>query len=230
MVTPVTDDFSALFVNRDQLPELSLRLALALPPDTTFSELTQTNIFPTIAAPVYSLVFHISPRFSTESSLASYNATVGFDIGAPGLARPVEIRGTLDQFDYHGNTRFNLVTGRRYQPYLKLGTGYTSYGLEGVTVDGQPMINANSPRFKPSGDWYAFGFNEFIVGGGLDIAGISLRKANLGVKTSYTAINHALGFERDADVEDSPTLAKQLAGRIQSVWRHELRFFASLTF
>jgi uncharacterized protein len=39
-----------------------------------------------VATPVYSLVFHVSPRFSTESALTSYKATVGFDIGGPGLA------------------------------------------------------------------------------------------------------------------------------------------------
>jgi hypothetical protein len=229
MITPVTEDFSALFVNRDQLPELGLRLAIALPPGTDPSTLTQTNVFPTIAAPVYSLVFHISPRFSTENSLASYKATVGFDIDAPDLARPIQIRGTLDQFDYHGNTRFNLTTGR-FQPYLKFGTGFTSYGLKGVSVDGQRMVTADSPRFRPRGGWRVLFFNETILGGGLDIGSVKLWKAKFGGKASYTAIHHDLGFERDADVEDSPVLAKQLAGTVQSTWRHELRLFGSFSF
>jgi len=229
MVTPISKDFSALFVNRDQLLEIAVFLAAALPPDTTLSDLKQTNVFPTIAAPVYSLVFHISPRFSTESALASYKATVGFDISGAGLAKPIEIRGTLDQFDYHGNTRFNLTTGR-IQPYLKLGTGYTTYQLKGVSVDGLQIPTADSPTFKPTSSWRSLGFNETIFGGGVDMLGMRAGKAKLGFKASYTVVHHALGFERDAAVELSPTLAKDLAGKIQSIWRHEFRFLGSITF
>jgi hypothetical protein len=219
-----------LFTNRDQLQELVFLLALSLPPDVPAADLTQTNVFPTVVAPVYSLVFHISPRFSTESALASYNATVGFDIGAPGLARPIPIRGTLDQFDYQGNTRFNLVTNTRFQPYLKFGTGLTWYQLKGVSVNGVTLPTADSPRFRPKSSWRALGFNETQFGGGLDISAVRLGKSWLGVKASYTAIHHLLGFERDADVETFPELAKELAGVTNSVWRHEVRLFGTVAF
>ena len=208
MVTPVSEDFSALFVNRDQFRELAVFLALALPPGVDFASLTQTNVFPTVVAPVYSLVFHLSPRFSTESALASYKAKVGFDIGGPGLAQPIQIRGTLDQFDYHGNTRLNLITRTRFQPYLKFGAGLTSYQLKGVSVAGVPLPTPDSPRFKPKGNWWSFGFNETQFGGGLDMGGRSLGMAQFGAKASYTAIHHKLGFERQADVESSTVLAQ----------------------
>jgi hypothetical protein len=230
MVTPVSEDFSALFTNRDQLQQLVLLTAFFVPPNVPVSSLTQTNVFPTIAAPVYSLVFHVSPRFSTESALASYKATVGFDIGGPGMSEPIRIRGTLDQFDYHGNTRFNLVVGSRFQPYVKLGAGYTSYQLKGVSVNGITLPTPDSPRFKPEGNWRSLGFNETQVGGGIDISGVALRRARLGLKASYTGIYHPIGFERAADVETFPELAKELAGAINSVWRHELRFLGSVSF
>jgi hypothetical protein len=230
MVTPVSEDFGALFVNRDQLKELVGLLFLSVPPDVPLTSLTQTSVFPTVVTPVYSLVFHISPRFSTESALTSYKATVGFDIGAPGLATPIPIRGTLDQFDYQGNTRFNLVTGRRFQPYLKFGAGMTWYQLKGVSVNGITLPTPDSPQFKPEGNWWSFGFNETQFGGGLDLSGMTLGKARFGAKVSYTGIYHPIGFERDADVEDFPELAKQLAGVIDSVWRHEIRIFGSIAF
>ncbi len=227
MATPVSKDFEALFVNRDQFLELAVFIAVALPPGAT--NLKATNQFPTVVAPVYSLVFHVSPRFSTESALVSYSTTLGFDVTGDGVTKPVQVRTGFNQFDYHGNTRFNLLTGR-WQPYVKYGGGITWYQLKGMSVDGVMLPTPNSPVFRPKGAWYTLFFNETILGGGLDVTGFKLKKAQINVKGSYTAIYHKLGFERDAGVEFSTDLAKELAGKINSVWRHEFRVFASVSF
>jgi hypothetical protein len=227
MVTPVSEDFLALFLNRDQLVELSVRLVLALPPGTT--DITTVPKFPTVAAPVYSIGFHLSPRFSTESSFTMYTARVGFDATGSGVSRPVEVRADLEQFDYHGNLRFNILTGR-VQPYVKYGTGFTWYQLKNTSVDGEVMINSSSPKYRPKSSWRALGFNETIFGGGLDLAPVKVGRFWLGAKASYSAIHHDLGFEREAAVELSPALAIELAGQTYSVWRHELRVFGTIGF
>jgi hypothetical protein len=93
---------------------------------------------------------------------------------------------------------------------LKPGAGLTSYRLKRVSVDGQLLTVPDSPRFKTKGNWWSLGFNETIFGGGLDASGIRLGNARVGAKTLH---GH------------SP-----LAGTISSVWRHELRLLASVSF
>lgn len=51
----------------------------------------------------------------------------------------------------------------------------------------------------------------------MDARGIRLGRTWLAVKVGCTAVHHQLGFERDAAVEYSPDLAKELAGTTFSV-------------
>jgi len=226
-VGPVSEDFVASFFNRDQILSWAVAVVGALPEDA--QNISLTPVFPTVTAPVYSIVFHLSPRFSTESTLASYNADIGFDVSADGLAQPIPVRGTLDQFDYQGNLRFNITTGPT-QLYVKYGSGITRYQLKNLRVNGDLIGVPNSPVFKPSGSWIALGFNELILGGGIDVAPIRVWKLWVGGKAGYSAIHHALGFERDAAVELSPELARLLAGQSFSVWRHEVFFLGTVGF
>jgi hypothetical protein len=76
VVTPISGDFLAAFLNRSQLPDLgiSVALALAFGGATETENLSLTKRLPIVVAPVYSLFFHLSPRFSAESSLTNYSA------------------------------------------------------------------------------------------------------------------------------------------------------------
>ncbi|MEZ5317129.1 MAG: hypothetical protein R2752_06975 [Vicinamibacterales bacterium] len=227
MIMPISKDYEALFVNRDQVLEMLVRVAVAVPPG---GELTDYSLrFPTVVAPVYGLTFHMGDRFSAESSLASFKTTIGVDFHNTASSRPIEVRARLDQFDYHGDSRFNLATGR-FKPFVKYGGGITWYRLRNMTVDGQRLIAADSPRFRPKGTWYTLGFNELLLGGGLDVEGLHLRKVTFGFKTSYTAIFHKLGFEKEAAVELSQQLAQDLAGQVFSIWRHQFRIMGTVSF
>ncbi len=154
-----------MFLSREQLPELFVRWVVKLPADT--SDVKVVPHFGWAVTPVYSIVFHLSPRFSTESSIINYRAPVGFDFTSPQMAEPIRTRGNFEQFEYHGAFRFNLMTGA-IQPYVKYGHGITWYRLEDVSVDGVPLSDPTSPKFRPAGSWQNFGFNEMIVGGGVD--------------------------------------------------------------
>lgn len=226
-VGPVSSDFDAAFLNRDQLLEWITLVAFDLPENP--ENLALESISSTAVAPVYTIAFHLSPRFSTESTLASYNATVGFDVTADNLAQPIPVRGTLSQFDYQGNLRFNVTTGST-QVYLKYGSGITRYQLKNVNVAGITLPTANSPKFKPSGSWLALGFNELILGAGVDVSPARVWKLWLGGKVAYTAIHHDFGFERDLGVEFSTDLARELAGQTFSVWRHQVLFVGTVGF
>jgi hypothetical protein len=118
MVTDLSDELLALFFTREQFPEILVRIASLLPPDA--GSLGAEPHFGWAAAASYSVVFHVSRRFSTESTLVIYDANVGFDITAPQLTTPIRVRGDFHQFEYQGVARFNLKTGA-FQPYVKYG-------------------------------------------------------------------------------------------------------------
>jgi len=226
MVTNVEDDLNALFFTREQFPEIWDKLLGSIPPD--FEGLDTQLFFGWASAPAYSLVFHVSPRFSTESSFVRYTANVGFDfIFLPSNSR-AKVRGDLVQDEYHGVLRFNLMTGS-FQPYVKYGHGLTYYRLKNVNVNGELLAQPTSPKFRPKGSWIDLGFNEVVLGGGVDWNSIRVGKLWLGAKASYSAMYHNIGFERQAAVEDFPFIATIVAGTRYSIWRHQMRFLLNVS-
>jgi len=223
MITKVDEDFSALFFTREQFPSIFAGIVGALPPDA--SNIGLKTHFGWASAPTYSLVFHLSPRFSTESSLVWYDARVGFDFTSTGP--PVEVRGDFSQFEYLGTLRFNLKTGS-FQPYLIYGTGITGYQLKNVTVNDELIDNPTSPKFRPAGRWWNLGFNETAVGGGVDWHDIRVKRVWIGAKVNWTWMYHNIGFERLAAVEDFPFIGTIVAGTKFSIWRQQVRMFVTI--
>lgn len=227
MISDLNDDLVTLFFTREQFPEIIFQNILNL--DGELSDLKITPKFGWATAPAYSLVFHLSPRFSAESSLINYRSTIGFDLSSAGSSRPVETRGNFSQFEFHGLTRFNLMTGD-FQPYVTYGHGLTFYKISDVRVDGIPISVPDSPTFRPDSGWRSLGFNETIFGAGLDWNNLRIGRTFLGVRASYSWIHHDLGFEQLAAVEDFPTLAAELAGTKFAIWRQQLRALVTVGF
>lgn len=224
----VAEDFSALFFTRNLAEEMIVAIAINLAIDGATEGITLTPRFNWIAIPTYSLVFNISPRFSTESTFVNYRTVVGFDVTAAGSTRPVEVRGNFQHFEYHGALRFNLRTGN-FKPYLKYGSGLTWYRLKNVRVNDFLLPDPNSPRIKPHGSWLSLGFNELVLGGGLDFSK-RVGRTWLGAHLGYSFIHHPIGFERDAAVENIDQLATELAGKVFSLTRHQLQARVSVGF
>ena len=226
MLTDLNDDLAALFFSREQLPEIFVWSAILLPPNAT--DVKAKGRFGWATTPVYGITFHVSPRFSTESSIIKYRTSVGFDWVTP-EGPPVEVRGDFEQFEYHGALRFNLKTGS-FQPYVKYGHGITWYQLKNVRVNEYYLSQPTSPKFRPHGNWWDLGFNETILGGGVDWSNVRLGKTWLGFKASYTWIRHNIGFEKTADVEEFPAIAKAVAGTKYSLWRQQIRLLWTIGF
>jgi len=222
MVTNVNDDLNSLFFTREQFPEIFQAIVDNIQPG--FEDLKTELFFGWASAPAYSLVFHVSPRFSTESSFVRYRANVGFDfIFLPSNDR-ARVRGDLVQDEYQGSLRFNLMTGS-FQPYVTYGHGLTYYRLKNVNVNGKLLSQPTSPKFRPAGRWLDLGFNETVLGAGIDWNEIRLGKLWIGGKVSYNWMYHNIGFERLAAVEDFPFIGTIVAGTKYSIWRQQARFF-----
>lgn len=226
MVTDLNNDLAALFFSREQLKQIIALSAVQFPDDT--SGLRVEPHFGWAVAPAYSLVFHLMPRLSAESAFLSYSEWVGFDWAFENAAS-IPVRGRYHQTEYHGNTRFNILTGR-FQPYVKIGSGITWFQLTDVNVNGVLLPDPDSPTFKPKSGWRSLGFNETVLGGGADWSRLRLGRVWIGGKLSYTWIHNGLGFERDADVENFPAVATALAGQTYSVWRQQFRALATVGF
>lgn len=150
-----------------------------------------------------------------------------FSIFLPSNER-AKVRGDFHQDEYHGALRFNLMTGS-FQPYVKYGHGLTYYRLKNVNVNGKLISQPTSPKFRPAGRWLDFGFNETILGGGVDWSDIRVGKIWIGAKASYTFMHHNIGFERLAAVEDFPFIGTIVAGTKYSIWRQQARFFFNVS-
>ncbi len=227
----VHEDFSSLFFSRNLAEEMLVLVALNLAIQSGGSDFQNLQIIPRfdwVTTPAYSIVFNVSPRFSTESTVVNYRTTVGFDVTADGVASPIEVRGDFRQFEYHGALRYNLKTGN-FKPYLKYGSGITWYRLKNVSVNDIRLPDPDSPRIKPAGSWLSLGFNELVLGGGIDWSG-KVGPTWLGTHLGYSFIHHPLGIEREAAVENIDALATELAGRTFSVSRHQIRATVTVGF
>jgi hypothetical protein len=227
MLTNLGDNLVALFFSREQFPEIVARWAEKLPPGAT--DLKVTSHFGWVGTPVYSLVFHLSRHFSTESSVIDYRAPVGFDLTSPQLTQPVKTTGTLRQFEYHGTLRFNLTTGS-FQPYVAYGHGITWFRLENVAVDGVPLSQPTSPLFRPPGRWSNLGFNETVLGAGADWSGVRFAHTWFGVKANYAWIRNALGLQRAVAIDPLPAVGPILDAAHFTVWRQQARVLVSIGF
>jgi hypothetical protein len=227
MVTNVNNDLNALFFTREQFPDIFDALVAGIPPD--FEDLGTELYFGWASAPAYSVVFHISPRFSTESTVVNYKTNVGFDLIYKPSDNRLKVRGDFEQFEYHGSLRFNFMTGP-FQPYATYGHGITWYRLRNVSIDDVLISQPTSPKFRPGGRWWNLGFNETVLGAGVDWSRVKVGKLWIGGKASYTWMYHNIGFERLADVEDFPFIATIVAGTKYSIWRQQARFYFTVSY
>ncbi len=148
--------------------------------------LVQTNLF-------------LGRRFGTQNALMHSRSDVGFQIYAPNAARTVTVNSQLNQWEFSGSLRYNLNLSD-FQPYLKLGYGWTWYRLEDISIDGENLTHDTSQWFnKPSFDSFSDIWpNSWHYGFGLEIIVIksyaSLPKGiDLGVELEMYWTRYELG-------------------------------------
>jgi hypothetical protein len=94
---------------------------------------------------------YLGKGFGTQNTLLHSRVRLGLDAGLSGggLARA---DADLNLWEYAGSFRYNLLKGG-WQPYLKLGYGWTWYRVEGLALDGEDLAYSqgewiHQPSFK----------------------------------------------------------------------------------
>jgi len=143
---------------------------------------------------------YMGETFSTQNTLLHSRSAVGLDVDITngGVAK---VDAEFNLWEYAGSFRFNLAKGG-FQPYFKLGYGWTWYRMEDTRLDGEPLDNPDGPWIhQPSfNSWNEFLPNSWHVGAGLEVFLIrSLAPFPQGVDVSFvfetTFTRNHLGVE-----------------------------------
>jgi hypothetical protein len=99
---------------------------------------------------MFQLNFQLGMRVISENTLRHSSVTLNENIVMRRQVDPLEIRTTLDIWEYIGSLRLNLSTGM-FQPYLKAGYGWTWFRAKDTSLEGRLLEQSNSPWVrKPS--------------------------------------------------------------------------------
>jgi hypothetical protein len=231
------DEFSSLFLSRDQLPEILARLAQT-DPNVNGGSALSVPVQDSFVMWTATVSLHLGRLFTSENSLAHGRGLSGFDISLTNRNAPFEVRGDLNLWEYQGVLRYNLLKGG-FRPYLKAGYGLTWYRLENVTTDGALLSIPESPWIRKPGLFHNLSPSTLVTGLGVEMDGFRIGNLRVGGKAAYTVARHRVGFEETAafsvrdeinGVDVSTGLAESIAGQRVWVWRPQFSFLVGVSY
>jgi len=117
--------------------------------------------------------FYLGKGFVTQNTLLHSQSPLGavIDVKDGGT---LAVDSSFNLWEYAGSFRFNIIHGG-FQPYFKLGYGWTWYRVEDISLNGELLDNStgdwiHEPSFKTLGDMLP---NSWHAGAGLEIGIIS---------------------------------------------------------
>jgi hypothetical protein len=157
--------------------------------------------------------FYLGKHFASDNTFHTSRSGLGIDV--PVAARPgnpFKVRGSLKLYELAGSIRYSLFTGG-FQPYAKLGYGWSWYRVEDITTDGVPLTNPDGdwirqPHFFPNRNlWpntvhYGAGVEFFLLKSNAPLP----RGLDVSVKAEWAAYHHDLGLSfQDAALFNFPS-------------------------
>lgn len=153
------------------------------------------------------LNLYYGPRISVENTFALGTGTVSYAV-EDAAHRPVTmVAGTLDTRELTGGVTYRLppTTSETLRLYLRGGYAWTDYSLHAVTLDAQPLPDADRRggymlTLLPSRHWWP---NTAYAGLGLELASPTrrwiLQRLGYGVRLEGTGLLHRLRPAGDCD-------------------------------
>lgn len=187
----LSEDFTALFLNRDNVPEILERLGYDVQQVGEIPRLSRDLEAP--VAPYARVLFFVGRRFASENAFWAPSARIeGVVQDASG--QPRTLSAQLKMWEWAGSLRFNLARGT-LQPYAKLGYGITWFRLENQALDNQPLGDPTSDTAHPFTWHWGVGIEWLPVSsfapppGGMEV----------GIRLEYARFDHSLDLGRFAD-------------------------------
>jgi hypothetical protein len=220
------DDFSDLLFNERQgtkvIEQLFLYFLLNSGEDTEIVGAIEEIENPTALAIDATIE---KDRVSVVNTLIHSRSEMNYDVIFNDIP-DFRIRTELNMWQYEGSLRINLFTGA-FQPFAKLGYGYTWYRLENTTINNEAFEEPNSNWFNrpfTSGNYFP---NTFIGGLGVEWIFIQSQEKlpkgiDISAKLEYGWKWHRLGLKiSEFDIDDLLELG-YLAGELpqNNIVRH----------
>jgi len=145
--------------------------------------------------------FYLGKHWATDNTFHTSRSTLGIDVGVP--SRPgndFKIRGSLKLYELAGSIRYSIFTGG-FQPYAKVGYGWSWYRVENITTDGVPLTDPNAPWIRqphffpgrnlwPNTVHYGAGVEFFLLRSNAPLP----KGTDLSIKAEWAAYHHDLGL------------------------------------
>jgi hypothetical protein len=187
MVFP--DAFTGMLTNREQVDDLLDALGYVLGDDIPVlsRDIQETT------SPYVRVTLPVGRKFVSENTFWTHNAGMSGEV-LDSDAQRAEITADIKLWEYAGSLRWNFGTGG-FQPYGKLGYGWSWYRLEEVAVRGEFLPEPTSATINNFTWHYGLGLEWFLIRSfapppkGIDV----------GIRLEFTRQNHSLGLDQISD-------------------------------
>jgi len=142
----MSTDWTALLVSGPQLDTILQRALVAADTGKVSGDGTATADNAT--SYVVQFAFHLGKHWATENTF--HNSSSGLFLDVPLTSRPgnpFTVTGNLKFYELASSIRYSVLTGG-FQPYLKLGYGWSWYHVADLATDGVPLTNPNGPWIR----------------------------------------------------------------------------------
>ena len=207
----IPEEFSELLLNAQQI-DLILE-ALGYTPGDDIPTLGTTIEEP--VAPYLRISLPVGRRFVSEN--AFWVVTAGMDLELVDLNQEQNrsnVTSDLKIWEYAGSLRWNFGIGT-FQPYGKLGYGWSWYKLKDTAVNGEVLSVADSDLINSFTWHYGLGLEWFLI----NSFAPPPRGIDVGFRVEWARYNHALNAEQISDPVVLALGEQQVSGVTRNIFQ-----------
>ncbi len=187
MVFP--EAFTGMLLNDAQIEDILTALGYGFEDDVVVvgSDIKEST------SPYIRVAVPLGRKFVSENAYWSHRAGMTVEV-LDAAGQRDEVTSEIKLWEYSGSLRFNVASGG-FQPYAKVGYGWSWYRLENTAVRGVPVPEPTSGTIDNFTWHYGLGLEWFLLSGfapppkGIDV----------GLRVELARYNHSLGLDQITD-------------------------------